>query len=91
MEDQGYRKLAMCVLARAVIDLQPADSHLPTTETHAMKTAAQFLADATNPVLVFWCSWLPVHPTRVSRAYQAGTLRSPCQTGHTAPYRRRRH
>ena len=89
MEDAGYRKLAMCVLARAVVDLKPSGSRPPTTETHAMKTAAQFLADPTNPVLQFWCSWLTVDPTRVSRAYQTGTLASPYRAATAKPYRRR--
>ena len=94
-DDAGYRKLAMCVIARAVVDC-----HLPARtrhdrNTYHLHTAQALLSRATHPVLTFWCQWLDLDPSQVSRAYASGTLLSP-QIGRQqyrsetpVPYRRR--
>jgi hypothetical protein len=95
MEDAGYRKLAMCVIARAVVDVKPPKSESPTGgsldrgETYHMQTARTFLSTRDHPMLNFWCQWVDLDPSQVCRAYAAGTLLSPYRSATTQPYRRR--
>jgi len=80
VDDEGYRKLAVHVLARAVKDYRrrvPVDQTYDSTgslTTHTLHTAQAFLLDAQNERLSLWCAWLGVDPRRVCRMVLKGTL-----------------
>lgn len=79
-DDEGYRKLAVHVLARAVKDYRrrvPVDQKYDSTgslTTHTLHTAQEFLSNPTNDRLLLWCAWLDVDPSRVRRMVLKGTL-----------------
>ena len=77
-DEEGYRKLALHVLARAVKDCQRDESGRPINEGHratevydsyTLFTAQSFLTNITNDRLLLWCAWLGVDPKRVCRIY----------------------
>lgn len=82
-DEEGYRKLAVHVLARAVKDCQRrsaglgSDDGRPSKQVHnryLLYTAQAFLSEATHPRLLLWCAWLDVDPQRVCRMALKGLI-----------------
>jgi len=77
-DDEGYRKLALHVLAMAVKDCErraqqtPRHEGRPSAQVYDAKmyrTAESLLLDHENHRLELWCAWLGVDPNRVRRIY----------------------
>ena len=70
-DEEGYRKLAVHVLARAVKDCQRRSA---SNDSYSLSTAQAFLSEATHPRLLLWCAWLDVDPQRVCRMAVKGLI-----------------
>ena len=77
-DEEGYRKLALHVLSRAVKDYERLSKQKPRHEgrrstevydSRTYSTAESFLMDHENHRLELWCSWLRVDPNRARRMY----------------------
>jgi hypothetical protein len=77
-DEEGYRKLALHVLARAVKDYERLSKQKPRHEgrrstevydSRTYSTAESLLMDHENHRLELWCAWLGVDPNRVRRIY----------------------
>ena len=72
INETGYRRLALHVIARAVQDIQ---------------TAGEFLSDPNNDRLHLWCGWIEVDPRTVVRMHRDGAWRSVRSGGNAIPIR----
>jgi hypothetical protein len=90
-DEEGYRKLAVHVLARAVKDYERLAQQTPRHEgrpsaqvydARMYRTAESLLLNHENHQLELWCAWLRVDPNRVRRMY-AATFAVGRRSGHS--------
>jgi hypothetical protein len=90
-DEEGYRKLAVHVLAMAVKDYERLSKQRPSHEgrrsaevydSRIYRTAESLLLNHENHRLELWCAWLQVDPNRVRRIY-AATFAVGRRSGHS--------
>jgi hypothetical protein len=101
INEPGYRRLALHVIARAVQDLQRAGSRRRVTEgnggaprvarasrdEYMTWTAGEFLSNPNNDRLHLWCGWIQVDPRTVVRMHREGAWRTVRSGGNAIPIR----
>ena len=101
INETGYRRLALHVIARAVQDIQRSRDHRRVTEGNGAAprisrasldeymawTAGEFLSDPNNDRLHLWCGWIEVDPRTVVRMHREGAWRSVRSGGNAIPIR----
>ena len=88
INETGYRRLALHVIARAVQGngAAPRISRASLDEYMAW-TAGEFLSDPNNDRLHLWCGWIEVDPRTVVRMHRDGAWRSVRSGGNAIPIR----
>ena len=95
MNETGYRRLALHVIARAVQDIQRsrADRRAirrtsrASLDEYMAWTAQEFLSDPKNDRLHLWCGWIQVDPRTVVRMHREGVWRTVRSGGNAIPIR----
>lgn len=101
MNETGYRRLALHVIARAVQDIQRSRSKRRVTEgnggiqglarasldEYMAWTATEFLSNPKNDRLHLWCGWIQVDPRTVVRMHREGAWRTVRSGGNAIPIR----
>jgi hypothetical protein len=95
VNETGYRRLALHVIARAVQDIQRsrADRRAirrisrASIDEYMAWTAQEFLSDPSNDRLHLWCGWVEIDPRTVVRMHREGAWRTVRSGGNAIPIR----